>query len=41
MNKELEGSMAVFKGMERHEVLIEFDAWGADDVRVVLESRLK
>jgi Predicted transcriptional regulator len=32
-NKELEGSMGVFKGMEKHEVAIEFDAWGADDVR--------
>jgi hypothetical protein len=33
LNKELEGSMGVFKGSERHEVVIEFDAWGADDVR--------
>ena len=33
LNKELEGSMGVFKGNERHEVVIEFDAWGADDVR--------
>jgi len=33
LNKELEGSMGVFKGTEKHEVAIEFDAWGADDVR--------
>jgi predicted DNA-binding transcriptional regulator YafY len=33
LNKELEGSMGVFKGAEKHEVVIEFDAWGADDVR--------
>jgi proteasome accessory factor B len=33
LNKELEGSMGVFKGTEKHEVIIEFDAWGADDVR--------
>jgi len=33
LNKELEGSMGVFKGMEKHEVVVEFDAWGADDVR--------
>jgi proteasome accessory factor B len=33
LNKELEGSMGVFKGREKHEVVIEFDAWGADDVR--------
>jgi predicted DNA-binding transcriptional regulator YafY len=33
LNKELEGSMGVFKGSERHDVVIEFDAWGADDVR--------
>jgi len=33
LNKELEGSMGVFKGSERHEIVIEFDAWGADDVR--------
>jgi proteasome accessory factor B len=33
LNKELEGSMGVFKGKEKHEVVIEFDAWGADDVR--------
>jgi predicted DNA-binding transcriptional regulator YafY len=33
LNKELEGSMGVFKGTEKHEVVIEFDAWGADDVR--------
>jgi predicted DNA-binding transcriptional regulator YafY len=33
LNKELEGSMGLFKGNERHEVVIEFDAFGADDVR--------
>lgn len=33
LNKELEGSMGVYKGTEKHEVVIEFDAWGADDVR--------
>jgi predicted DNA-binding transcriptional regulator YafY len=33
LNKELEGSMGVFKGTEKHEVIVEFDAWGADDVR--------
>lgn len=33
LSKELEGSMGVFKGTEKHEVVIEFDAWGADDVR--------
>src|SRR6185503_142650 len=33
LNKELEGSMGVFKGTEKHKVVIEFDAWGADDVR--------
>jgi predicted DNA-binding transcriptional regulator YafY len=33
LNKELEGSMGVYKRTEKHEVVIEFDAWGADDVR--------
>lgn len=33
VEKELEGSMGVFKGTEKQEVIIEFDAWGADDVR--------
>jgi predicted DNA-binding transcriptional regulator YafY len=33
LNKELEGSMGVFKGTEKHQVVIEFDPWGADDVR--------
>ena len=33
LNKELEGSMGLFKGNEMHDVAIEFDAWGADDVR--------
>jgi predicted DNA-binding transcriptional regulator YafY len=33
LNRELEGSMGVFKGTEKHKVVIEFDAWGADDVR--------
>jgi len=26
LNKELEGSMGVFKGTEKHDVIIEFDA---------------
>jgi hypothetical protein len=33
LNEELKGSMGVFKGTGKHEVVIEFDAWGADDVR--------
>jgi len=33
LNKELSGSLGVFKGTEDYEVLIDFDAWGADDVR--------
>ena len=33
LNKELSGSLGVFKGTEDHEVVVEFDAWGADDVR--------
>src|SRR4029077_9934830 len=33
LNEELKGSMGVYKGSEKHEVVIEFDAWGADDVR--------
>jgi proteasome accessory factor B len=33
LNEELKGSMGVFKGTENHNVVIEFDAWGADDVR--------
>src|SRR3954452_4125007 len=33
LNEELKGSMGVFKGTEKHVVVIEFDAWGADDVR--------
>jgi predicted DNA-binding transcriptional regulator YafY len=33
LNKELSGSMGVFKGSEDYEVVVEFDAWGADDVR--------
>jgi predicted DNA-binding transcriptional regulator YafY len=33
LNVELKGSMGVFKGNEKHDVVIEFDAWGADDVR--------
>ena len=33
LNDELRGSMGVYKGSETHEVVIEFDAWGADDVR--------
>jgi predicted DNA-binding transcriptional regulator YafY len=33
LNEHLKGSMGVFKGSEKHDVVIEFDAWGADDVR--------
>ena len=33
LNKELSGSLGVFKGKDDHEVVIDFDAWGADDVR--------
>jgi predicted DNA-binding transcriptional regulator YafY len=33
LNEELKGSMGVFKGTEKHEVVIEFNQWGADDVR--------
>lgn len=33
LNKELSGSLGVFKGTEDYEVVVEFDAWGADDVR--------
>jgi predicted DNA-binding transcriptional regulator YafY len=33
LNEELKGSMGLFKGSEKHDIVIEFDAWGADDVR--------
>jgi proteasome accessory factor B len=33
VNKELGGSLGVFKGGDDYEVVIDFDAWGADDVR--------
>jgi proteasome accessory factor B len=36
LNKELEGSLGVFKGEDDYEVVVEFDAWGADDVRARL-----
>jgi predicted DNA-binding transcriptional regulator YafY len=36
LDKELEGSLGVFKGSEDYEVVVEFDAWGADDVRARL-----
>jgi predicted DNA-binding transcriptional regulator YafY len=29
----LEGSLGVFKGSDDYAVVVEFDAWGADDVR--------
>ena len=28
VNEELKGSMGLFKGSEKHEIVIEFDAWG-------------
>jgi hypothetical protein len=33
LKDELRGSFGLFKGKEKIEVVIEFDAWGADDVR--------
>ncbi len=33
LDKELSGSLGVFKGKDDYEVVVEFDAWGADDVR--------
>jgi predicted DNA-binding transcriptional regulator YafY len=33
LNKVLSGSIGRFKGREDHEILLELDAWGADDVR--------
>ena len=33
LDRELSGSMGLFKGQEDHEVIVEFDRWGADDVR--------
>ena len=33
LNKELSGSLGVFKGTDDYQVVIDFDAWGADDVR--------
>jgi proteasome accessory factor B len=32
-DEHLSGSMGLFKGEENHEVVVEFDRWGADDVR--------
>jgi len=36
LGKELEGSLGVFKENQDYEILVEFDAWGADDVRAML-----
>jgi proteasome accessory factor B len=33
LDKELSGSLGVFKGKDDHVVVVDFDAWGADDVR--------
>jgi proteasome accessory factor B len=33
LNKELSGSLGVYKGGDDYEVVVDFDAWGADDVR--------
>src|SRR5439155_7497513 len=33
LNKELSGSLGVFKGGDDYQVVVDFDAWGADDVR--------
>ena len=33
LNQELSGSLAVFKGGDDYQVVVDFDAWGADDVR--------
>jgi hypothetical protein len=31
LDEELRGSMGVFKGTQNHEVVVDFDAWRADD----------
>jgi len=33
LKDELRGSFGLYKGKEKVDVVIEFDAWGADDVR--------
>ena len=33
LDKELSGSLGVFRGKDDYEVVVDFDAWGADDVR--------
>lgn len=33
LNRELSGSLGVSKGTDDYQVVIDFDAWGADDVR--------
>ncbi len=33
LDKELSGSLGVFRGKDDCEVVVDFDAWGADDVR--------
>jgi predicted DNA-binding transcriptional regulator YafY len=33
LNKELAGSFGLYKGEREMEVVVDFDAWGADDVR--------
>jgi proteasome accessory factor B len=33
LDKELSGSLGVYKGKEDYTVVVDFDAWGADDVR--------
>lgn len=33
LNKVLSGSIGRFKGKEDHEIVVELDAWAADDVR--------
>jgi proteasome accessory factor B len=33
LDGELSGSLGVFKGNDDHTVIVDFDAWGADDVR--------
>jgi predicted DNA-binding transcriptional regulator YafY len=33
LNKELSGSLGLYKGEGDYEVVVEFDRWGADDVR--------
>jgi len=33
LDRELSGSLGVFKGGDDYQVVVDFDAWGADDVR--------